>query len=165
MPFPATAIANELLDCAEDSFSSLTQINIQKLVYFAHGWHLAWSKKPLILDSIEAWEYGPVVRNLYNQFRRFRSKPITEKAMDLRMDNFGKVVTSLPCLDQSLDGVYAKSVIQAIWKQYGQLPPFQLVELTHVPDSPWEKARRSGQTLISNDEIEKYFTGLLSQNA
>jgi uncharacterized phage-associated protein len=161
MPFLATAVANELLDRARDSGTALTQINIQKLVYFCHGWHLAWSKNPLILDSIEAWQYGPVVRNLYNQFRRFGSSPITEKAVELRMDSFGKAVLSPPCFDLSAEAAYAKNVIGAVWQQYGKLSPFQLVELTHAPNSPWEKARKSNQAIISNDEIEAYFRSLL----
>jgi uncharacterized phage-associated protein len=162
MPFTATAIANELLDRAAESGSALTQINIQKLVYFAHGWHLAWRKEPLILESIEAWQYGPVVRTLYNQFRRFGSSPITDKARDFKIDSNGKFVTPISAIDVTNAGIYAKSVVGAIWQQYGKLPPFQLVELTHAPNSPWEKAWKGSQSVISNDEIQRYFTSLMT---
>ena len=160
MPFSATAIANELIDRASDSHSALTQINIQKLVYFAHGWHLAWRGEPLILDSIEAWQYGPVVRSLYNQFKRFGSNRITDKAVEFTIDASGRPLMALSCLDDSANGQYAKSVVGAIWKQYGLLKPFQLVELTHASGSPWDKAWKAKQPLISNEEIRAYFSGL-----
>jgi uncharacterized phage-associated protein len=160
MPFPATAIANELLDRAEESRAGLTQINIQKLVYFAHGWHLAWRGEPLILDSIEAWQYGPVVRNLYNQFKRFGSDKITDKAVEFLFDASGRAVMAPSCLDETPSGKYARNVVGAIWNQYGQLKPFQLVELTHVPGSPWEKAWKAKQALISNEDIQRYFSEL-----
>lgn len=160
MPYPATAVANELLDRASAEGVKLTQINIQKLVYFAHGWNLAWTGKPLILDLIEAWQYGPVVRTLYSQFRRFGSSPITTKAVEFSMNSLGTVETSVPLLDDS----YAKNVVGAVWQQYGRLQPFKLVELTHAPGSPWESARQRGDTYISNDEIHRYFSGLAQAN-
>jgi uncharacterized phage-associated protein len=162
MPFTATAIANELLDRAADSRSTLTQINIQKLVYFAHGWNLAWRNEPLILESIEAWQYGPVVRTLYDQFRRFGSDPITDRARDFRIDSNGKFVTPIAAIDQSEPGIDARNVVGAIWQQYGSLKPFQLVELTHAPNSPWEKSWSSKQSVIPNDEIQRYFKGLMT---
>ena len=160
MPFSATAIANELLDRAAESRSSLTQINIQKLVYFAHGWHFAWKGEPLIFDSIEAWQYGPVVRSLYNQFKRFGSEKITEKAVEFTFDASGRAVLMPSCLDDSVSAQYAKSVVATIWKNYGRLKPFELVEITHAPGSPWDTARKAGQSLISNELIKAYFLGL-----
>ncbi|ADW67187.1 Panacea domain-containing protein [Granulicella tundricola] len=156
MPFPATAVANELLDRASAEGLSLTQINIQKLVYFAHGWNLGWSANPLILDPIEAWQYGPVVRNLYNQFRRFGSSPITGKAVEFRIDSNGKIGTTCPTLEDA----YSKSVVGAVWNQYGRLQPFKLVELTHAPGSPWEAAWNAKKALIENEDIRRYFSAL-----
>ncbi len=85
MSYPAAAVANELLDLAGRSNRKLTQIDIQKLVYFAHGWHLALTDQDLIPDQIEAWTYGPVVRRLYDALKKFGNSPITEKVMDWKM--------------------------------------------------------------------------------
>ncbi len=160
MPYSAAAVANELLDRAAGGRHALTQINIQKLVYFAHGWHLAWRGTPLILGTFEAWRYGPVVRDLYNQFRRFGSAPITDKAREFSVNRLNQVVTSVPALDHSEAGEYARGVIGAVWKQYGSLKPFQLVELTHVKGSPWEKARQAGLDIIENEAIREYFSAM-----
>ena len=58
------------------SLPSLTPLKLQKLIYYAHGWHLAIRNAPLIDEVIEAWEYGPVVPNVYHEFKKFGNRPI-----------------------------------------------------------------------------------------
>ena len=52
-------------------------MHLQKLVYLAHGWTLAVTGDPLVEDRFEAWDYGPVIRKLYDALRSFGSGPIT----------------------------------------------------------------------------------------
>jgi uncharacterized phage-associated protein len=165
MSYLATAVANELLDRSAQSGQKLTQINIQKLVYFAHGWHLALRKCPLIQEPIEAWQYGPVVKRLYQQFRRFGSEPITEKAMEYQVNTRGELIASTPsiCSSDPSEDEYAKSLVGAIWTNYGGLPPFRLVEITHLAGSPWANAIAQNRSTIPNDEIQKYFESQHSQ--
>jgi uncharacterized phage-associated protein len=162
MAYPAAAIANELLVLAEESNRKLTQIDIQKLVYFAHGWHLGLSGKPLIQEPIEAWKYGPVVKRLYDAFKRFGSSPITEKAMEWHMTPGGRFSSSVPCIEgmSDQDDTYARSMTKTIWNKYGMLQPFKLVEITHLPDSPWAKAFAEQKAVIPNEEIASYFKNL-----
>src|SRR5947209_3400405 len=80
MPYDAKAIANYFLDLAEAEAKSLTPMKLQKLVYYAHGWHLALTGRPLLDEEIQAWSFGPVIRSLYNEFREFGAEPITRRA-------------------------------------------------------------------------------------
>jgi len=84
MPFHRTydarAVANYFLELAGQEGKPLDPMGIQKLVYFAHGWTLAIYDRPLISQRVEAWDYGPVIRDLYNEFKRFGSSRITEPA-------------------------------------------------------------------------------------
>ena len=55
------AVANKFLELGErDGVSDITPMKLLKLVYIAHGWHLALSegKKPLVNEASEAWKYG-----------------------------------------------------------------------------------------------------------
>jgi uncharacterized phage-associated protein len=162
MPYPAAAVANELLDRAKESGRDLTQINIQKLVYFAHGWHLALKTAPLIQEPIEAWTYGPVVRRLYDALKYFGSSPITNKAVEWNMSPSGKLVYTTPCIEgiSEDEDLYARSLVDTVWNKYGTLEPFKLVEITHLPGSPWANAVAEQRKIITNDEIRTYFTGL-----
>jgi uncharacterized phage-associated protein len=81
MPYDPKAIANYLLEVAKNHNETLTPMKIQKLVYFANGWHLALKNEPLINEQVEAWPYGPVIPSLYRAFRRFGDQAITALAI------------------------------------------------------------------------------------
>lgn len=159
MSYRAAAIANELLDLAARDNRKLTQIEIQKLVYFSHGWHLALVGQNLIEEQIEAWKYGPVVRSLYDAFKKFGSSEITEKAVYWKISNSRLVPSWYPTIQSASveDDACARAVVQSVWKKYGLIPPFKLVEITHLNGSPWQKSQERGDTYIPNEEIKEYF--------
>ncbi len=164
MAYRAASIANEFLDlAATEPGRKLTQIDIQKLVYFAHGWNLAYTDKPLIGELFEPWKYGPVVRTLYDAFRRFGSEAITAKATSWQTDSAGTIVEVTPSI-RSVDtqaDAYAISLVGEVWKIYGALAPFKLVDATHVQDGPWAQAFTAKQTYIPNESILAYFKRLV----
>src|SRR5260370_13471552 len=80
MPYPAKAVANEFLELAKKDGQQLTQMQLQKLVYFAYGWYLAITGTRLIDERVEAWQWGPVVPSIYKEFKRFRSSSVREPA-------------------------------------------------------------------------------------
>jgi uncharacterized phage-associated protein len=166
MAYQAASIANEFIDLSTQANRKITQIEIQKLVYFAHGWNLALRDAPLIGELVEAWKWGPVVRTLYDAFRRFGSDPITEKAYTWRFAD-RRIIQELATIssNSSAADIYTKALVLKVWKDYGYLRPFDLVDLTHRPDSPWKKAYSEGQTYIPNDEIRTYFKTLMAQGA
>ena len=79
MGYSAFAVANYFLRLGRDSGEEITPLKIQKLVYIAHGYHLAFTASdnspnglPLVDDEFaEAWQYGPVFPSLYHHFKRF----------------------------------------------------------------------------------------------
>ena len=71
----AARIANEFVLRGLNDSVTVDPLKVQKLVYFAHGWHLAFLSQPFILEDVEAWKYGPVVPELYRDFKKFGSVP------------------------------------------------------------------------------------------
>ncbi len=161
MAYRAASIANELLDLANGR--KLTQIEIQKIVYFVHGWYLAYKHAPLIGEFFEPWKYGPVVRSLYDSFKRFGSDAITSKATTWQTDPEGNIVERTPSIKSNdpQEDSYVRSLTRSVWDKYGTLAPFRLVEVTHIPNGPWALAYAAKQTYISNESIEHYFATLI----
>ncbi len=166
MAYPAAAIANEFFWLAEQGAEPLTQMQVQKLVYFAHGWNLAITGEPLINERVEAWEYGPVVKSLYKDLREYGSGPIGRPLVEPDWESLNSLIT--PTIDDGPDpdtNDFTKALVQKIWDTYGRFKAFQLSEMTHVPDSPWSEARNTGMQFIPDDRIRKYFESLKDQSS
>lgn len=76
MPLETGAVANYLLDLADASGDPVSPMKLQKLLYYAHGWHLAVTDRPLLNEFVEAWRWGPVIPSIYHEFKEFGDAPI-----------------------------------------------------------------------------------------
>jgi Uncharacterized phage-associated protein len=107
----------------------MTNLKIQKLVYYAQGFSMAILGKPLFDESIEAWEHGPVCPVLYHKYKGNKAMPI-DPGKDLK--EASKPFTSRQC--KLLDDVY---------KTYGCYAAWTLREITHQ-DTAWHNAYPNG---------------------
>ncbi len=166
MPYDPRAVANYLLELAGQQNCALDPMKIQKLVYYAHGWHLALTGKPLIDRPMEAWQYGPVIPDLYRAFSQFGAGTITEPARYTATENDKVVLRPYRMNGLETEATdYAKRVLRRILEQYGKYSAIQLSMMTHAPDTPWAKAWSGNQgrryVSISDDDIEQYFKDVL----
>ena len=163
MPYTSKIIANYFLDLAREARTSLTPMKIQKLVYYAHGLNLALNDCPLIVDPVEAWKYGPVIPTLYHSFKQYGAGPITEKALSWISDGTS-VVAHEPKVP--IDDYLTKTIMDAVWDNYGGLTGIQLSNMTHEPGSPWDQVwktvRDKNSADISDEIIKRYFCNLLN---
>lgn len=139
--FDPRAICNLILDEAAHDRRSITNLALQKLLYFAHGHYLVETKKPLVTGFFEAWKYGPVHPTAYQAFKSAGAKPIEFRAVS--RDPFTQVSRPIPaCTDAS-----AVARIRRIVRSYAGLTPGRLVEVSHARGAPWhfivDKARTS----------------------
>src|SRR5829696_6466136 len=68
----------------EESGDLISNLKLQKLVYYAQGFHLTTKGRPLFKENIEAWVHGPVVPELYHAFKDCGSSAIpAPKELDL----------------------------------------------------------------------------------
>ena len=146
-----TVVAYRTLDVANAFVSAgvpdLTPMKLQKLMYFAHGWCLALSGVPLIDDKFEAWDYGPVLPDVYHAFKHFRGNPVTQISP--------RGAADLPA--------EAKPLITKILKQYGHLSGLTLSDMTHKEHSPWAQTREvCPGSIIENGAIKSYFEAMLT---
>ena len=64
-------VADYMLQRADEDSMRVTHLKLQKLCYYAQGYSLALLSRPMFEEPIEAWEHGPVVRELYDTYKRF----------------------------------------------------------------------------------------------
>jgi uncharacterized phage-associated protein len=165
--YSAVAAANWFIAKNRDDPSDLTHLKLQKLLYFAQGWHLAFSGFPLFEDPIEAWRHGPVIRSIYNALcGKGKYNEITEPIKGLVITD-GVCTWGIPMI-QSTDAV---GFMESFWKVYAKNSPWSLVAASHKKGGPWDQIKSSVGNDILNDNqiipveiIKSYFTAWL-QNA
>lgn len=157
MAADARAIANLLLDMAESKGLSLSITSLLKIVYFAHGWHLARFGSPLVGQPFEAWEHGPVVRVIYDAFKGESGRKIEGRAKVFSAANARYEVATC-----SVD-VDTSKFLESILESYAQFHPYSLSEMTHEVGSPWRQVweRASKEAVpgmrIPDTAIREYF--------
>jgi uncharacterized phage-associated protein len=138
---------------------------LQKLVFYAHGWSLALTGEPLIFNRIEAWDYGPVIPDLYQVFKKYGNEAIIAPAQEWVFRD-RKIFLTTPTVEgspQDSERVSAQKIIERVWQLYGRFTAVRLSNATHAPGTPWEKVYKSGQRniLIPNPIIKTYFESLV----
>jgi len=155
------AVANEFLQRAGKA--GLTQMQIQKLVYIAHGWTLALTDEPLTAIEPEAWDRGPVYPELRDKISHVGSKPLRETIHENDENPFA-VLGSAPrgAAIRSEFNSDETTIIDRVWKRYGNLHGFRLSDLTHAQDTPWRKtySERGRNAPIANEDTKSHYVGL-----
>lgn len=152
-PQDARAVANFFLNLAQREGRTIDPMGIQKLVYFANGWNLALYDRPLVAQRVEAWNYGPVIPDLYNSFRRFGNNPITQPAVLLDPGTLRPVKPELTPNTPS----ETLALLNRVWEVYKPFTSIQLSNMTHLPGSPWKMARDQGLREIPDNLIKQGF--------
>jgi uncharacterized phage-associated protein len=157
MPYPALAIANYFIYRAGAEGVAVDPLKLQKLLYFANGWHLALYREPLIREPIRAWNFGPVIPAVYHAFRSHGRHPISEPVDPEEYE--------VPREDER-----TRALLDKVWKEYGHYAGVQLSTLSHDPDGPWFKQMHKSAGLetspkLSDEEIRQYFLQLAEATA
>ena len=117
----------------------ITNMKLQKLLYYAQGAFLAMNGSPLFDDPIEAWTHGPVVPSVYNEYKGYGDRGI-DPPVGFDTDVFSEQEAEL---------------LIAVYNEFGQYAAWKLRNMTHE-ETPW-KTTKLGE-VISTDSIKAYFT-------
>jgi uncharacterized phage-associated protein len=160
MSFLAKAVANEFIDLADGR--DLSPMKLQKLVYFAHGWYLAITDKALIRENVEAWQFGPVIPELYQEFKRYGSGDVSRQSFE--REEGGSYVPRIANQLDDPEAERAMEVIRSVWDHYGKYSAIKLSNATHMAGTPWSRCyspMNLSSAVIPNEEIGDYFRCLM----
>jgi uncharacterized phage-associated protein len=122
----------------EEGEDLISPLKIQKLVYYAQGFHLAMFGKKLFSEDILAWTHGPVVRSLFDRYKKYGSNaiPVPEE------------------INVSAFSHEQKELLDDVYKVYGQFSAWRLRQMTHM-EPPWKNTARD--EVISPELMKSYF--------
>lgn len=146
--YEAIDVANQLIEFASQDGKALNAQQLMKLVYLCHGFSLSRLGYPLIKETIEAWQYGPTIPELYSELKEYRGDPIHSPIK--RPVGSPKFITHV-----------IPDLICKVYQKYGHYSGVQLSTMTHQEGSPWALVWEQGMSkAIPNSVIHQYFAAL-----
>ena len=136
----ALDVAKLLVSFQNVENSDLSNLKLQKLVWYCQGFFSALTNTSLFDDEFEAWEHGPVIPNLYHEFKQFERNPI-----DLTISN-------------DIESKFTEEEIEIINEVndvFGKYSAWTLRNMTH-DEQPWLDYEASAG-LIPFRDILSYF--------
>lgn len=140
--YHAIDVAKRFLDLAQTEGMLLSNMKIQKLVFFSQVVALNVFKRPIHDNASLAWDFGPVVQELYDVVHRFVTP--TRKEFSLNDADFAAAFGNA----EPIEDRDALNVINAVWNKFKNWTAFQLSNLTHRPGSPWAHVYAESQYAV-----------------
>lgn len=145
-------IANYFIWLANTTGSYISNLKLQKLVYYAQAWYLVNFDTPLFEEDFQAWIHGPVIPELYQQYKGFQWKPIIER------------IEKITVPDDIFD------FLEEVADVYFSCDAYELEKMTHLED-PWIEARGSlspdipSNEIITKDSMKRYYSARVQEEA
>ena len=147
MAYRAQEVAETIIELSRKrAISDLTNLKLQKLLYYSQAWHLALFDAALFSEDIEAWIHGPVVPRVFGTFKEYRWNVIDRPVN--------------PLMDEAVVR-HVNEVLVA----YGKFGATDLERLTHS-EQPWIYARRGiapdepSRNVISTNHMKSFYRSL-----
>ena len=115
----------------------ISNLKLQKLLYYCQGAFLAIKNEKLFEDDILAWTHGPVIEKIYQEYKKFGSNGITE----------------IPDYEVLIDDE-TDEILRNTYNTFARYSAWGLRNLTHN-ETPWKETKKND--VISTDKIKKYF--------
>ncbi len=157
MAYKALDIARYIINYSNDKEFGISNLKLQKLLYFVQAEFLAFTdeKKPCFEEEIEAWGFGPVVPCVYQEYKQFGSAniPTIDEYYDIS-DDWNIVKTRY---DNSIISDKHKDIINGIIQGFAEYSAAALVNITHQ-QAPWLDVYEEGMNnVITKSSIRRYF--------
>lgn len=143
MAYKAIDIARKLIFMAQNDEPNggerLTNLKLQKLLYYQQGFHLVFFGTPLFSDSVEAWMYGPVIPSVYEEYSSYGSSSLPEVNNAISLTN------------------EEEELFNEVYDAYRDFSAIGLMNRTHK-EKPWREATPHDRgTVISQKSMKEYF--------
>lgn len=139
MAYNVLDIANKLLFLADDGNGELmSNMKLQKMLYYQQGYHLALFDEPLFEEDLEAWMYGPVVPVVYEHYKINGSKGIQPEKSVIKLTN------------------KEEALFNEVYRIYGIYSATGLMNLSHS-EKPWNSVPTGTGNVISKSTLKMFF--------
>lgn len=144
----ALDVAKYFLSIANSEGDLISNLKLQKLLYYAQAWYLVNYDKPLFKEAIQPWELGPVIREVYSKFKKFKSSPIVYKSTGREAGVF---------TDKQLN------YLNEFYDVFSKFTAHELVNMTHN-ELPWKEAFEKNMEEIPLEIMKEHYAKFLKES-
>lgn len=145
----ASDVAKQIILLAQTEkglVNELSPLKLQKLLFYSQAWYAANKDERLFEDDILAWKHGPVIEDVYHEYKEYGSQDLKQIKVDAKRN------ASL-----------AKD-LRSVLEVYGNMSAYELVARTHK-EEVWRKNYQALNKLMPFEEIKKTFKLQLAANS
>lgn len=159
MSYKAIDVARYIVNYSNDMEYGITHLKLQKMLYFVQGYFFMDKGSECFSDEMEAWGLGPVVRNVWEEFKSSGSANIQKIHSILIFDTPGDVwsVRRIPYINTIKDREDLRRINEVVdlFKNYSAS---RMVDITHS-QKPWKSVYVPHKNnIIPKEIIKEYFT-------
>jgi uncharacterized phage-associated protein len=146
----AQDVADYIIWSSHEAGSFISNLKLQKLLYYVQAWHLAVFRRPLFPEKFQAWIRGPAIPEIYQRYQGYRWRNIDEEVKP-------------PDLDARTVGF-----IEEVLTEYGPMDA-RLLEQLACREDPWVLAREGiaedepSTAVIDEETMGNYYRQRLSE--
>ena len=141
--YSAIVVANYIIGYEHLKKRMISNLKLQKLLYFVQAQFFIEYGSPCFTDKIEAWSFGPVVVDVYHMYKYYGGLNITK----LKGDTNTKISSK------------HEKTINEVLELFADTPVYEMVDITHH-QTPWVRAKRNPfNNEITNESIKEFFCG------
>lgn len=152
--YDVLTIARFIINYCNTENITISNLKLQKLLYFVQAYFLITHDEPCFRENIEAWDFGPVIPEVYHEFKQYGSGniPRIDRYIVYNNDNYYYEAYNADVISEN-----DQHLIQDVINEFRGYTATDLVKLTHSQD-PWSNVYVPGaNNVITNTSIEEYF--------
>lgn len=155
-------ISRYVINYSNQENYDISNLKLQKLLYFIQAYFLITKKAPCFKEDIEAWDFGPVVPSAYYKYRLFGGSNIpsitTYTIIEKNSDDISQSKIKSAKYDKACIASCDAKLIEDVINKFSNYSASDLVEITHR-QNPWKNAYENGRnTIITIESIRSYFS-------
>ena len=116
-----------LINLFKNANVTVTQLQVQKIMYFFEAYYMCEHDEisRLYECNFNAWMFGPVAIPLHKEFKAFEGRDIV---LTKEQEQIGNSIRE-----------EKREILDYMFEVFGGKTPKELVNLTHMVNSPWHK--------------------------
>lgn len=154
--YPVRDVSHYIIVYSNKKDYGVSNLKLQKLLYFVQAFFLINDCPPCFDEKIEAWDFGPVVPEIYREYKRYGGMDIPTIDYYVKFEK-KNIWNTERIYYEDIISDDDKEMIQAVVDKFAHCSATFLVNLTHNQD-PWINAYVNGQrNEITKEDIKRYF--------